>query len=279
MTNKVIEKPKDRSFLRMSLGKAYFRARRNLRWIFGNDILAEIRNDRNDRNSIEATELYFAHKTPLLRRLKDVDMVLQHNKVINLRIAAKQLNDVVLHPGEVFSYWHLIGKPTRRKGYVKGMVLDKGKVTTGIGGGLCQLSNLTYWMTIHTPLTVVERHRHSFDVFPDVNRTQPFASGATCFYNYIDLVIKNDTDSIYRLKIELCNEYLHGAWLTDAQPQFRYEVYEKEHAIQSQFWGGYTRHNTIYRKIFNIDGEQIADEFVAENNAIMMYNPLISQSD
>ena len=45
------------------------------------------------------------------------------------------------------------------------MVLHYGSFQTGIGGGLCQLSNLIYWMTLHTPLTVTERYRHSFDVF------------------------------------------------------------------------------------------------------------------
>ena len=70
------------------------------------------------------------------------------------------------------------------------MVLHYGSFQTGIGGGLCQLSNLIYWMTLHTPLTVTERYRHSFDVFPDSRRTQPFGSGATCSYNYLDLQIK-----------------------------------------------------------------------------------------
>lgn len=47
-------------------------------------------------------------------------------KIIILKIAVKQLDGIVRHPGEVFSYWKLIGKPTRRKGYVKGMVLHSG---------------------------------------------------------------------------------------------------------------------------------------------------------
>lgn len=63
----------------------------------------------------------------------------------------------VLRPGEVFSYWKLIGKPARRKGYLDGMVLKSGAFHAGCGGGLCQLSNLIFWMTIHTPLTVTER--------------------------------------------------------------------------------------------------------------------------
>lgn len=42
-------------------------------------------------------------------------------------------------------------------------------------------------MVLHSELTVIERWRHSFDVFPDVNRTIPFACGATLSYNYVDL--------------------------------------------------------------------------------------------
>ena len=57
------------------------------------------------------------------------------------------------------------------------MVLFLGQIGGDIGGGLCQLSNLIFWMTLHTPLTVTERYRHSHDVFPDANRTQPFGSG------------------------------------------------------------------------------------------------------
>nr|WP_241774663.1 MULTISPECIES: VanW family protein [Lysinibacillus] len=34
-----------------------------------------------------------------------------------------------------------------------------GEVKTGIGGGICQLANLLYWMALHTPLIVTERHQ------------------------------------------------------------------------------------------------------------------------
>lgn len=63
---------------------------------------------------------------------------------------------MVLRPGETFSYWRAIGKPTRRKGYWEGMILSGGTVGKGIGSGLCQLSNLIYWMTLHTELTVTD---------------------------------------------------------------------------------------------------------------------------
>ena len=123
------------------------------------------------RRSMEKlNHVIFKHRTPLLRKLKDVEMELQTNKITNLKIAAKRLNGIMLQPGETFSYWRLIGSTTKRKGYVDGMILHYGQVTKGVGGGLCQLSNLIYWMTLHTPLAITERYRHSYDVFPDSKR-------------------------------------------------------------------------------------------------------------
>ena len=98
----------------------------------------------------------------------------------------------------------------------RGWSFIMGKLKQGIGGGICQLSNLIYWMTIHTPLTVTQRYRHSYDVFSDSNRTQPFGSGATCAYNYLDLQIKNETNSTYQLVVYLTDTHLVGEWRSDA---------------------------------------------------------------
>jgi hypothetical protein len=124
------------------------------------------------------------HGTPMLRELSGVDMQLQRNKMESIRIATACIDGLILKPGETFSFWRLVGKPTERRGFRMGFVLKNGKLAQDIGGGLCQMTNLIYWMTIHTDLEVVERWRHGFDVFPDAGRTQPFASGATCAYNY-----------------------------------------------------------------------------------------------
>ena len=202
-------------------------------------------------------------------------MRLQYNKIVNLKIAAPRVSGVTLHPGETFSYWRLIGSTTRRKGYLDGMILKNGEVTEGTGGGLCQLSNLIYWLTLHTPLTVTERHRHSYDVFPDSNRTQPFGSGATCFYNYGDLMVRNDTDQAFQLVIEVTETDLAGAWYSELPKKFEYEIYEKDHVMQREYWGGYSRHNQIFRRKLDLDRGMLADELVVENHAIMMYAPFL----
>ena len=219
----------------------------------------------------------FTHRTPLYRKLRSVDMWLQHNKVKNLKIALDRINGILICPGETFSYWKTIGKPTRLKGYQKGMNLYYGRFRAETGGGLCQLSNLIYWMVLHTPLTVTERHRHSFDVFPDSNRTQPFGSGATCVYNYRDLQISNQTDEIYQICIRIEGDDLVGEILTDSTPYLKYRVYEQEHKMTHEYWGRYIRHNLIRRQIFDMDDNLVGDEYVCENHALMMYEPLISE--
>lgn len=261
-------KPLIRSKIRLFVGKNYYVHKRYLKWTFGGIKFA---------NKVQGILpcVQFTHKTLMLRKLKDVEMYLQYNKIINLSIAVKRINQVVINPGETFSYWKLIGKTTKSKGYKDGLILFCGSFKAGVGGGLCQLSNLIYWMTIHTPLTVIERYRHSFDVFPDSNRTQPFGSGATCVYNYRDLMIRNDTGVPYQLCVKVEGEYLVGEWRSIYEPQITYQVYEKDHRIELEQWGGYTRHNKLYREVFDDTGSKINDEYITENHAIMMYSPFL----
>lgn len=266
-------KPIKRSKIRITLGKLFYSYRRYCEWYFSSKNYSK----RFSRDLLPVT--VFSHKTPLYRKLKAVDMWMQRNKVTNLKIAVKKLDGILLKPGETFSYWKLIGKPNRLKGYVDGMVLFYGGFKAGVGGGLCQLSNLIYWMTLHTPLTVTERYRHSYDVFPDSRRTQPFGSGATCVYNYRDLQIYNPTDQAYQLHVYLTDEYLVGEWKTTEETLFTYKVYEKHHKITHEYWGDYVRHNVIHRKIFDKDRNFIKDEYITENHALMMYQPLLGKVD
>lgn len=265
----MIQKPIQRSNLRFYLGTTFYRMKRRLTWYLGRQKFARMKIKERLQHVIAA------HQTPLRRQLQSVDMWLQDNKTINLRIAAAKLNGLVIRPGETFSYWRLIGKPTRAKGYVDGMILNHGKVTVGVGGGLCQLSNLIYWLTLHTPLTVIERYRHSYDVFPDSGRTQPFGSGATCFYNYIDLQMVNNTDEEYQLQIELTDTHLEGKWRSSDIARYRYEVFEKKHWFTQEYWGGYVRHNEIFRNVYDQDGRFLTEEFITENHALMMYEPYL----
>lgn len=265
--------PRRRGRVRRWLGRFYFIWKRRLHWLWSNKKWA-----RRKEQPLEFT--VFEHQTPLLRRLRALDMYLQVNKISNLRLAAGKIDGVLIRPGETFSFWYLVGNPSARKGYLEGLVLQDGKLRKGIGGGLCQMGNLLYWMALHSPLTVTERWRHSYDVFPDEGRSLPFGSGATLAYNYIDLQIQNDTQQTFQIGLWLSETDLHGVIRSDAEPEFRYEVFETEHFMQHEPWGGYSRHNRITRRVFErATGQLLREEPVTENHALMMYQPFVGQGD
>ena len=263
--------PIRRSPLRRRLGLAYYSGKRYLLWLSRKYRFAKTRVRDTDLPYIHAS-----HATPLLRKLKDVDMQYQYNKITNLRLAVEQLDGLVLRPGETMSYWRLIGRPTYEKGYLDGLVLYCGQFDYAVGGGLCQLSNLIFWMTLHTPLTVTERYRHSHDVFPDANRTQPFGSGATCAYPHRDLMIRNDTDRPYQLCLRVGETHLEGTWRSTEPPALQFRVIEKDARIDQASWGGYIRHNQLWREVYGLSGALLEEQYLCTNDAIMMYSPLLS---
>ena len=267
-----IKRPIMRSNLRLKCGMIYYSILRKLKWMTMFQKFARVHDQKPLKH------LCFSHNTLLSRQLKDVDMWLQDNKIVNLNVAVPKIHGILIRPGETFSYWWLIGKPTRRKGYKEGMILRNGKFSAGTGGGLCQLSNLIFWMAAHSPLTIVERHRHGYDVFPDSNRTQPFGSGATCYYPHGDLMLRNDTQNTYQILLSVGKDYLEGELRVSAPVTEKYCIREKNHRMEPEYWGGYSRHNELYQEIYSLDGKLVESKLLVENHALMMYSPFLDSS-
>lgn len=259
-----------RAVARRFAGSAVRRARRELQWR-QKDLDLHLRTGPAD----ECPDLVVEHATPLFRELPGVDQRLQRNKAVNLGLAIAELDGLVLLPGQTLSFWWHVRRPARRRGYLDGLVLDHGRLTEAVGGGMCQLTNLIYWMTLHTPLTVTERWRHSYDVFPDAGRTQPFGSGATCAWPALDLQVHNPTATTFRLGLHLTSTHLHGAWTADRPMSTRYRVYEAEHLMTNEAPGVFMRHNVIRREVLDGAGERVRDELVAANQGLMMYQPFL----
>ncbi|GAA5128956.1 VanW family protein [Alloalcanivorax gelatiniphagus] len=213
------------------------------------------------------------HGSLLLRELDPDRMHLQHNKVTNLRLAARRVDGVVIGPGETFSFNRVVGNCTRRKGYLDGMTLSNGSADAGVGGGICQLANLVHWMVLHSALTVVERSEHSFDPFPDQGRVLPWGVGCSIVYNYVDLVVRNDTDRPFQLRTWVGERYLHGQLRTDEEPRLSFRV----EARGEQFLrrdGRVYRRNQIWRRLVDRrTGEEVGEELVKSNCALVVYEP------
>ncbi len=263
--------PHIKSRLRRFLGKEFYCFARKIRWFFFSGRWAKTFHSTSIGHEI------FSHKSVILRQLRNVDMVLQENKRTNLKIASSRINGVLIRPGETFSFWKLVGRPSKRKGYLKGLVLHQGTIQDGTGGGLCQLSNLLFWMFAHSPLTITERHRHSYDVFPDSDRKVPFGAGATLTYNYVDLQIKNETSFDFQIRLWQDETYLHGKLLCNEKLNSDFRIEERNHRFLQQNWGGFSRHNQIIR-IETMKGGICHETLLAENHALHMCNPFLKNA-
>lgn len=103
----------------------------------------------------------------LIKKGKGIDPVLQENKVTNIMLASSKIDGMLIHPGEIFSFWNIVGKTTKKKGYKEGRVIVGNKLEPGLGGGLCNLANTIHWLVLHSPLDVTEFHGHSDALAPD----------------------------------------------------------------------------------------------------------------
>jgi vancomycin resistance protein VanW len=234
------------------------------------------KNSLNSNLSRKRSEVFFTaviarHSSPLFRKLGDSDPNLHNGKIKNLTTAIQSLNGVIIPPGKSFSFWNIVGATTTRRGFTKGMLISNGKVVEGLGGGLCQLSNLLYWLFLHTPVEIVERKHHSRDVFPDSGRTIPFGSGATIFHNLIDLRIKNTSLQPIQLKLWLAENQLKGQILSTQHIEEKYHLKEKNHYFVKTPQGVY-RYNEIWREIY-VGDHLIREEKVVTNCALVMYEP------
>lgn len=218
-----------------------------------------------------------SHQSVLIRRLGTSNLELQLNKIRNLEIAAPCVDGILIGPGETFSFWRLVGRATAKRGFQKGMFLSNGEVKSGIGGGLCQLANLLFWMALHSPLDVTERHHHSFDPFPDDGRVIPFGTGASVFFNYIDLQFTNNTHATFQFKVWLTDRHLKGELRSSEESPYSYHVFERNHrfSIEGQQW---YRSNEIWRTVVDRKtGQIIREEHLFSNHSLVKYKPMSSE--
>ena len=100
----------------------------------------------------------------------------------NIRLASNKINGTVIMPGEVFSYNATVGQRTTEAGFQTAAVYSGGEVTTGIGGGICQVSSTLYNAVLYANLEIVERQNHGFNPgYVPVSRDATVSWGAPDF--------------------------------------------------------------------------------------------------
>lgn len=107
----------------------------------------------------------------------------------NISVGAAQFNNVVIAPGETFSFWSLIGPVTVERGYAyAGAIIDGRSDPNIIGGGLCQVSTTIFMAVAQAGYEIVERGNHDYYI-----DRYPLGLDAAVFDPGLDLRWKNDT--------------------------------------------------------------------------------------
>ena len=215
----------------------------------------------------------YRHNSLIRRKLGNVDMRLQENKAVNLSIASPRITNILIRPGETFSFWYLVGNTTAKKGYKEGLTIFADHTEPGIGGGMCQMTNLIHWMVLHSDLKITEHHHHDgLVLFPDFQRKIPFGTGTSIMYNYLDYRFENTTHRTYQLIVYTTPEYLCGELRTDTPQNNKYHIWTKN-VFFSREKGVVYRNGEVYRdKMDGCTGKIIGRKLIRHNHARVLYD-------
>ena len=124
------------------------------------------------------------------------------DRLWNLQLAAQRIDGLLLPAGAIFSFSHRVGEPSLRRGYRAGPVFTKGKVSVGVGGGLCLMATNLFNTFLLSGCEVLERHCHSIDAYGE-QRFYALGRDAAVAYGYKDLVVRNSTAIALQLRVDV----------------------------------------------------------------------------
>lgn len=239
--------------------------KRNIKDIFSSEKIATKKAKEILPNIVKS------HASILIRKLHGIDLKLQENKVTNIELACAKINGILIHPGETFSFWKIVGKTGEKEGYKKGLVISKKGFTDGYGGGLCQMANMIHYLVLNSPLQVTELHHHTDALFPDERRRVPFGTGTSICYNNVDYRFKNNTNQNIQILVWRENEELCGELRSEYSFPYRYKLIEENHHYRKE-GDDYYRISQVYKiTIDRKTNEVLNKELILDNHSLVMY--------
>lgn len=213
-----------------------------------------------------------SQKSNLIKKGKGIDPVSQYNKATNIGLACDAMCGLIIHPGETFSFWNLVGDTTEKKGYKAGRVIENHVLKPGLGGGLCNLANTIHLLVLDTPMEVTELHTHSDALAPDHGPHKPFATGTSVNYYNQDFRFKNTTDQDVQLLVWTEDEKLFGEFRSEREFDTAYRLVEENHHFRKE-GEKYFRVSKIYRETIDKEtGDVITKDLLLDNHSEVMFD-------
>ena len=110
------------------------------------------------------------------------------NRIHNVQLVARLVDDKLIAPGTEFSFNRTTGERTAAKGFLVAPVIVNGELTTGLGGGVCQVSTTVFNAAFEAGLRITARTNHALYI-----SHYPQGRDATVNYPDVDLRFVNDT--------------------------------------------------------------------------------------
>ena len=110
------------------------------------------------------------------------------NRIHNVELVAHLVDGTLIAPGATFSFNKTTGDRNAAKGFLEAPVIVNGELTTGLGGGVCQVSTTVFNAAFEGGLKIVERTNHALYI-----SHYPQGRDATVDYPTVDLKFVNDT--------------------------------------------------------------------------------------
>lgn len=107
---------------------------------------------------------------------------------VNIRTVARKVNGAVVKPGETFSLNEFTGPRGIAEGYVESGIIDHGRPSKAVGGGISQFATTLYNAAYFAGLEDTGHTEHSYYI-----SRYPAAREATVFDGAIDLSFRNNT--------------------------------------------------------------------------------------
>jgi vancomycin resistance protein YoaR len=111
----------------------------------------------------------------------------------NIRLGASKFNDIIIVPGQTFSFNEYLGDVTPEAGYDESYVIIGGRTVPGVGGGLCQVATTAFRAAYFGGYPIVERWPHAYRVgYYELGGFGP-GFDATIYSPLVDFRFTNDT--------------------------------------------------------------------------------------
>lgn len=110
------------------------------------------------------------------------------NRIHNVQLVARLVNDKLIPPGTQFSFNGTTGERTAAKGFLVAPVIVNGELTNGLGGGVCQVSTTVFNAAFEAGVKITARTNHALYI-----SHYPQGRDATVDYPDVDLRFLNDT--------------------------------------------------------------------------------------